>query len=72
MANEMRRRSLGKMLNLGKDGPAAYNFDGSHRMVLDDLLKEHGMDAASDAQRRAIWWDGVHNLQCWPDFPPDQ
>lgn len=70
MANEMRRRSLGKMLNLGEHEPAGYNFDGSHRMVLDELLKENGMESATEEQRRAIWWDGVHNLQCWPDFPP--
>ncbi|MGB7182287.1 MAG: hypothetical protein WBD51_10170, partial [Burkholderiaceae bacterium] len=70
LANTMRKRSLQKMVNLGEHELPAYNFDGSHRMVLDDLLKENGMDAATDAQRRAIWWDGVHNLQCWPDFPP--
>ncbi len=69
MANDMRRRSLGKMIDLGKDEPPAYNFDGSHRMVLDELLAENGMQRATDEQRKKIWWDTVHNLQCWPDFP---
>lgn len=70
MANELRKDSLGRMINLGEHEPPAYNFDGSHQMSLDALLLRHGMQAASAAQRRAIWWDAVHNLTCWPDFPP--
>ncbi len=31
LANEIRRRSLGAMLNLGEHEPAAYNFDDAHR-----------------------------------------
>jgi 2-haloacid dehalogenase len=38
-------------------------------MVLDELIEEHGMQAFSAAERRVIWWDTVHNLSCWPDFP---
>jgi 2-haloacid dehalogenase len=70
MANELRKESLGRMINLGEKEPPAYNFDGSHQMSLDALLARHGMDAATEDQRRAIWWDAVHNLTCWPDFPP--
>ncbi len=69
LANDMRRGSLGRMLNLGKDGPPTYNFDGAHAAALDDVLKENGLDAATPEERRAIWWDKVHSLQCWPDFP---
>lgn len=32
LANEMRRKCLGKMLNLGKDVAPTHNFDGAHRM----------------------------------------
>ncbi len=70
LANELRKDSLGRMINLGEDSPPAYNFDGAHSMALDAVLETHGMTAATAAQRRAVWWDAVHNLQCWPDFPP--
>ena len=33
IANELRRRSLRRMVNLGKDSPPEYNFDDSHRVV---------------------------------------
>lgn len=69
LANEIRARSLRKMLNLGEHEPPAYNFDDAHRVVLDEVLAENGLGAASAEERRAIWWDTVHNLQCWPDFP---
>ena len=69
LANDIRARSLKKMVNLGQHEPPAYNFDGAHRMALDEVLGENGLDAASAEERRAIWWDTVHNLQCWPDFP---
>lgn len=69
LANEIRARALKKMVNLGEHAPPAYNFDGAHRMVLDEVLEENGLGAASAEERRAIWWDTVHNLTCWPDFP---
>ena len=69
MANELRKGSLGSMLNLGEDEPPAYNFDGSHRTTLDEVLAKHDMDMLSAEERRTIWWDTVHGLTCWPDFP---
>jgi 2-haloacid dehalogenase len=69
LANEMRKRSLGRMLNLGEHEQPAYNFDGSHQSSLDELLSAHGLDAITSEARRKIWWDAVHNLECWPDFP---
>ena len=27
------------------------------------------LEILSTEERRKIWWDGVHALQCWPDFP---
>ena len=69
LANEMRRRSIGRMLNLGEHEPPAYNFDDGHRMALDEIAAEHGLDGMTAAERRRIWWDAVHNLKCWPDFP---
>jgi len=69
LANDIRQRSLKGMINLGADAPPAYNFDGCHRATLDDVLGENGLDAATAEERRAIWWDTVHNFRCWPDFP---
>jgi 2-haloacid dehalogenase len=69
LANELRRKSLGRMLRLGEHEPPTYNFDGSHRMSLDELCAENGLDVFSEEDRRAIWWDRAHTLRCWPDFP---
>ena len=69
LANEIRRRSLGAMLNLGENEPPAYNFDDSHKKAVDSVLDENGLGAATEEERRAIWWDKTHSFQCWPDFP---
>ena len=69
ITNDLRRRSLGKMLNLGETAPPNYNFDGAHRMVLDELIAEHGLEAFSEEERHAIAHDAPHNFTCWPDFP---
>lgn len=69
LANELRRRCMIAMLNLGKDEPPRYNFDGAHRFTLDALLAEEGLDEFDDMDRRAIAWDAPHNFSCWPDVP---
>ncbi len=69
LANEMRRRSLKRMLNLGEHAPPTYNFDDSHREVLNEIIAENGLDALTEEDRRRIWWERAHNFQCWPDFP---
>ena len=69
IANELRRRSLRRMIDLGKDSPPEYNFDDSHRVVLDDLIAENRLDSITDEERRYIWWTTAHNLVAWPDFP---
>ena len=69
IANELRRRSLGRMVKLGKDSPPEYNFDDSHRVVLDQLISENGLDAINEEERYDIWWTAAHNFVAWPDFP---
>ena len=69
ITNALRRRSLSKMLKLGENEPPAYNFDGAHQAALNEVIAEHGLDAFTEADRRAIWWDRAHNFTCWPDFP---
>ena len=69
IANDMRRKGLGLMINLGKDAPPTYNFDGAHRMALDALVEQHDLGAFSEEDRHAIAYDAVHKFKCWPDFP---
>ena len=38
LANELRRRSLKSMLNLGENEPPKYNFDDAHRFILEELI----------------------------------
>ena len=70
LTNDLRKRSLMKMLNLGEHEPPAYNFDGGHRMALDEVIAENGLDAFSEDERHEIAYTRAHNFQCWPDFPP--
>jgi len=69
LANEFRRRSLQLILNHGQHGPATMTFDDAHRETLDQVLAGNGLDVFTKDERRTLWWDTIHNLQCWPDFP---
>lgn len=69
LTNEFRRRSLRSIVNLGEHEPPMVNFDDVHRVTLDALLGEQGLDSFSAEDRRGIWWDAIHGLTCWPDFP---
>jgi 2-haloacid dehalogenase len=68
LANEIRRKSLKRMLNLGEHAPPAYNFDGAHRAALDEVLAENGLEALSGDERHEIAYTRVHKFRCWPDF----
>ncbi len=67
LTNNLRRRSMQAMLNLGEDGPPQYNFDGAHRFCLDALLADEGLDAFNEADRHAIAWEAPHGFAAWPD-----
>jgi 2-haloacid dehalogenase len=69
LTNEFRRRSLKRMVNHGEHAPATMNFDDVHRETLDQLVAEAGLDVFTPEDRRSIWWDAIHSLKCWPDFP---
>lgn len=69
LANEFRSRSLKRMLNHGELAPATLNFDDVHRETLEQLLADHELEMFSAEDRHGIWWDAIHNLACWPDFP---
>ena len=67
VANDLRRRTMAAMLNLGENEPPRYNFDEAHGFCLDALLAERELDVFNDDDRRAIAWDAPHRFRCWPD-----
>jgi 2-haloacid dehalogenase len=69
LANEFRRRSLKLIVNHGEHAPATMTFDDAHREALDRVLAGNGLEAFTKEERRLLWWDTIHNLRCWPDFP---
>jgi len=69
LANEFRREALKRMVNHGEHAPATKNFDDVHRDTLEVLVAEHGLEAFTADDRRRVWWDAIHALQCWSDFP---
>ena len=69
ITNELRRRSLRRMINLGEHGPPDYNIDDSHRMVLDELIEENGLEEFTEEDRQSIGWRAAHSFNVWPDFP---
>jgi 2-haloacid dehalogenase len=69
LANEFRRRSLKLILNHGEHAPATMTFDDAHREALDQMLANNGLTDFAADERRTLWWDTIHSLQCWPDFP---
>jgi 2-haloacid dehalogenase len=69
LANDLRRRSLGLTVKMGEHAPPERNHDDSHRIILDEIISENGLDAFTDEDRRLIAWQTPHNLDAWPDFP---
>jgi 2-haloacid dehalogenase len=69
LAKEFRRRSLKLILNHGEHGPATMTFDDAHRDALDQVLADNGLGAFGKQERRTLWWDTIHGLKCWLDFP---
>ncbi|MCY4192584.1 MAG: hypothetical protein OXD42_14915 [Rhodospirillaceae bacterium] len=72
ITNDLRRRSLGAMLNLGENEPPAYTFDDAHRFTLEALVKEHDLNAFTEEDIHAVAYEAPHNFTCWPDFPAAQ
>ena len=74
IANELRRRSLRLTVNMGEHSPPDRNHDDSHRMALDEIIAENGMEAFT-AKTGAIsgggpptaWKHGRTSRLCCPD-----
>jgi 2-haloacid dehalogenase len=69
IANEFRRRSLQRIVNHGENAPATMTFDDAHRDALYEVLADNGLGVFDEAERRSLWWETIHGLTCWPDFP---
>lgn len=69
LANDLRRRSLKAMLNLGEHEPPPYTIDDAHRFSVEALVQENGLDAFTDEDIHAIAYEAPHRFKCWPDFP---
>ena len=69
LANELRRRSLKLMLNLGEHETPKYNFDDAHKFILNELIAEHGLSKFTDQDVHYIAYVSPHNFNCWGDFP---
>ena len=69
IANELRRRSLGKILNQGEVKKPKHNFDEAHKVVLDELCDEYRLNKFSKEDRQFIAWTAPHNFKVWEDFP---
>lgn len=70
LANQLRKRSLQKILNLGEYEPPKINFDDAHAMVLNELCNENELEAFTPEQRQEIAWTAPHNFRTWDDFLP--
>lgn len=72
ITNELRRRSMQLMLNLGEFAKPDYRFDDAHRRVLDELIEEFKLQAFDEDDRHLIAYEAPHRFDCWPDFPAAQ
>ncbi len=69
LANELRRRSLKSMLNLGENEAPRYNFDDAHKFILLELIKEQNLSKFTEEDIDHIAYKTPHNFKCWADFP---
>ncbi len=69
LANELRRRSLKAMLNLGENKIPEYNFDDAHEFSLKEIVKEYNLEKFNEEDIFNISYNTPHSFKCWEDFP---
>ncbi len=72
LTNDLRRKSLKKVLNLGESSPPEYNFDDAHKMALKEIITEHQLDTFDEENIHNISYVAPHSFKVWPDFPKAQ
>ncbi|MDB9762525.1 HAD hydrolase-like protein [Alphaproteobacteria bacterium] len=69
ITNELRRKSLKSVLNLGEHNKPEYNFDGGHRIALEEIVSEFNLSAFTEKNLYDIAYNAPHNFKVWDDFP---
>lgn len=69
ITNELRRKSLKSVLNLGEHSPPNYNFDGAHKKALIDIISEYDLNQFTEENIHDISYNAPHNFIVWDDFP---
>ena len=72
LTNELRTRSMKRMLNAGEEHPPTENMDEVHRKVLDELLGEAGLENFDESDRYQIAYEAPHSFSAWAGFPEVQ
>ena len=69
ITNELRRKSLKSVLNLGEHSPPKYNFDGGHKIALKEIISQFNLNQFTDKNIYDISYKAPHNFIVWDDFP---
>ena len=69
LTNELRRISLKSVLNLGEHTKPEYNFDGGHRLALEQVVSKFNLSAFTEKNLHDIAYNAPHNFTVWDDFP---
>ena len=69
LANELRKRSLKKVVNLGEHAAPTHNFDDGHKMALEEIIADYNLEKFSEEDIYNISYKAPHNFTAWPDFP---
>ena len=62
LTNELRRKSLKQVLNLGEKKLPEYNFDDAHRMALEEIVSEHNLNSFTEENIYNISYKAPHNF----------
>ena len=63
LANELRRRSLKAMLNLGENKIPEYNFDDAHEFSLKEIVKEYNLEKFNEEDIFNISYKTPHSFK---------
>ena len=68
ITNELRRKSLKTVLNLGENSPPKYNFDGGHKIALKEVISDYNLNEFTEDNIHDISYTAPHNFIVWDDF----
>ena len=62
ITNELRRKSLKSVLNLGEHSAPKYNFDGGHEIALKEVISQFNLNQFTDKNIHDISYKAPHNF----------